>query len=54
MTSIVIDEPLAVGNLEAPAIRPIGSLDDGQGTSGIVREDAAPKPVLAILYNGSL
>ena len=54
MTSIVIDEPLMVGNLEAPAISPIGSLDDSQGTNGIILEDAAPKPVLAMLYNGSL
>lgn len=54
MASIVIDEPMMVGGLEAPAITPIGSLDDSQGTNGIVLEDAAPKPVLAILYNGTL
>lgn len=54
MTSIVIAEPLMVGSLEAPAITPIGSLEDSRGITGIVLADAAPKPVLAILYNGNL
>ncbi|MDT7843399.1 hypothetical protein [Streptomyces justiciae] len=54
MTSVVIEESLMVGSLEAPAVTLLGSLDDGQGANGIVLDGASPKPVLAIIYNGNM
>jgi hypothetical protein len=45
-------QPLPVGNLDAPRITPLGSLDDDRGTNGLGIEVEPPKPVLAIIYNG--
>lgn len=42
---------LSVGELDAPRITPLGSLDDNQGESGLGL-DENPKPLLAIIYNG--
>lgn len=54
MTSITVEESPMIGSLEAPSITLLGSLDDGQGTNGIMLDGASPKPVLAIIYNGNM
>lgn len=41
-----------LGDLEAPGITELGSLDDDQGTEGLGLDAGAPKPILAIIYNG--
>lgn len=45
-------QPAFVGELDAPRITMLGSLDDDQGTSGLALEAQAPKPFLAIIYAG--
>jgi hypothetical protein len=52
VTQIVLAEPLMVGNLEAPRITSLGALDDEQGVTGMGLESQAPKPIMAIIYNG--
>lgn len=52
MTQIVLAEPLMVGNMEAPRVTLLGALDDDQGVSGMGLENQAPKPIMAIIYNG--
>ena len=49
--SLLTHEPM-VGTLEAPRITFFGVLDDKQGVSGMGLEDQAPKPLVAIIYNG--
>lgn len=41
-----------VGELDAPCITMLGSLDDDQGTGGLELEAQSPKPFLAIIYAG--
>jgi hypothetical protein len=38
--------------MAAPKITPVGSLDDDRGVTGMGLEDQAPKPIMAIIYNG--
>ncbi|MDA8455739.1 hypothetical protein M4R22_13280 [Acidovorax sp. GBBC 3334] len=45
-------QPSHVGQLEAPRITLLGSLDDAQGTGGMALEGQDPKPFLAIIYTG--
>ncbi|WCM93304.1 hypothetical protein M5C99_00795 [Acidovorax sp. NCPPB 2350] len=45
-------QPSYVGQLEAPRITLLGSLDDTQGTGGMALEGQSPKPFLAIIYTG--
>ncbi|MEU6375045.1 hypothetical protein [Streptomyces sp. NPDC046909] len=52
MTQIVVAEQLFIGSMEAPRITPLGALDDEQGVTGMGLEEQAPKPVMAIIYNG--
>lgn len=52
MTQLVITETLMVGNLEAPSITSLGSLDDENGIAGMGIEQQSPKPLMAIIYNG--
>ncbi|MHA6885927.1 hypothetical protein [Ralstonia pseudosolanacearum] len=51
-TQHVQSRPAFVGDLEAPKLTLLGSLDDDQGTEGFGLEASAPKPVMAIIYNG--
>lgn len=48
----LLAEQLMVGNLEAPRIISLGALDDEQGVTGMGLENQAPKPIMAIIYNG--
>jgi hypothetical protein len=52
VTQTDLAEPLSVGNIEAPRITPLGSLDDDQGVTGMGLENQTPKPIMAIIYNG--
>ncbi|MHA6910408.1 hypothetical protein ACQUJS_18600 [Ralstonia pseudosolanacearum] len=51
-TQHVQSPPAFVGDLEAPKLTLLGSLDDDQGTEAFGLETNVPKPVMAILYNG--
>lgn len=59
MTTFITQQPEAqtqratVGNLEAPSITSLGSLDDSQGTTGVGLSAVSMTPVFAIIYNGS-
>ena len=59
MTTFITQQPeaqtqgAAVGNLEAPSITSLGSLDDSQGTAGLGLSAVSMTPVFAIIYNGS-
>ncbi|AXV79841.1 MULTISPECIES: hypothetical protein [Ralstonia solanacearum species complex] len=44
--------PAFVGDLEAPKLTLLGSLDDDQGTQGLDLETRVPKPLMAIIYSG--
>lgn len=41
-----------VGDLDAPRMTLLGSLDDGQGSDGLQLDAERPEPFLAIIYNG--
>ncbi|MEF9387930.1 hypothetical protein ACQUJT_14915 [Ralstonia pseudosolanacearum] len=51
-TQNVQSRPAFVGDLEAPKLTLLGSLDDDQGTEGFGLETNAPKPLMSIIYNG--
>lgn len=46
-------QPSLVGELDAPSINLLGSLDDDQGTSGLGLEASNPKVFFAVIYNPS-
>ena len=50
--SLVAERERLVGGIEAPAITPLGSLDDDLGDAGVGIDTTSPKPVLAIIYPG--
>lgn len=51
MPTITAERP-SVGNLEAPVITLLGSMDADQGVDGMALETESPRPFLAIIYNG--